>query len=911
MSLLRRYNILVLITFILAISLVACSGGGKRGSVKNSGEFIKQYQLNKLPTFDIPVEINDRVVAWIKYFQGPGKRHFARYLRRSGRYIPMMHKILKEEGMPLDLVYISMIESGFNPHAYSHAHAVGLWQFIRATGGRYGLRVDGWTDERRDPYKATRAAAKHFKDLYRDHGDWYLAMVGYNAGPGRITKAIRISGSRDFWDMARHSRALRAETRDYVPKFIAAAIISKMPERFGFKSIDYEEPLEYENGVVDTQTDLQIIAECAGVSLDTVKNLNPHLHRGATPPVKNYKVHLPKGKKAIFQKRFAKIPKDEKIRIVQYRVKGGDTLSKIAGRYKVSVKALASANNIKSYKRLSKGKLLTIPVKGGKARAYSVASSGGYGKKTVYHKVRRGETAGAIARKHGVKLSQLKKWNGLNKRSTIRAGKKLKIYKKGAIARAPIRLTDTVSSTPSTALRPGNDVHYTLKKGETLGEVATRYGVSTKELMAWNKIKSSKKVRSGKKILIKGTGGESKETVEASSTEIDLVKLDEHMKRDDIDPVGTRSRRRGGGTKYHRVKRGETLGAIAGRYKVKTKELMAWNNIRNPKRVRVGRKLKIKGVAVSAKSSDVPAKVASVNSTYTYKMKSGDTLGGVANRHGVSTKQLMAWNNIKNAKRVRAGKTLKIKGKPVSNSSSVASVESDVETERPVGEVSPPKAVHSGDSGRFYTYKVKRGETLGGVANRNGVSTKQLMAWNKIKNPKRVRAGTKLKIKGSAVKNEPLEPVVTAEVNPRATKVSGYSTYTVKSGETLGGIANRHGVTVKQLMAWNKIRNPKLVKVGMKLKIKGGTSSVIVPKPVIVKKVTPEDVSPGTPVRLAQMPTAKKVSPEVVSVYSVQSGDTLWSIARKYKVTIAQLQKWNNLTDPSKVKPGVKLKVEN
>ncbi len=622
MSLLRRYNIVFLIVLVLAISLASCAGG-KRGRVKNSGEFIKRYQLNRLPTFDIPVEINDRVIAWIKYFQGPGKRHFARYLRRSGRYIPMMHKILKEERMPLDLVYISMIESGFNPHAYSHAHAVGLWQFIRATGGRYGLRVDSWTDERRDPYKATRAAAKHFKDLYRDHGDWYLAMVGYNAGPGRIKKAIRISGSRDFWDMARHSRALRAETRDYVPKFMAAAIISKMPEKFGFKSVDYEEPLNYEHGVVNSQTDLQVIAECAGVSLDEVRNLNPHLHRGATPPVKKYKVRLPRGKKERFQKRFAKIPKQKRIMIVQYRVKGGDTLNKIARRYGVSVKSLASANNIKSYKRLRKGKLLTIPVKGGKGKAYRVASSGGYGKKTVYHKVRRGETAGGIARKHGVKLSKLRKWNGLNKRSTIRAGRKLKIYKRGAIAKAPVKLTDTVSSTPSKALRPGSDVRYTLKKGETLDEVATRYGVTTKELMAWNKIKRSKRVRSGKELLIKGRG-DSDVAPKTSTTEIDLAKLDEQMKRDDIAPVGTRSSRRRGGTKYHKVRRGETLGSIARRYKVRTKQLMSWNKIRNPKRVRAGRKLKIYGsssAVASKKSSGKPVKVASTStkSFYTYK----------------------------------------------------------------------------------------------------------------------------------------------------------------------------------------------------------------------------------------------------------------------------------------------------
>ena len=262
----------------------------------DSAQFIREHNLNALPRFDIPMVINDRVVAWMEYFQGAGRRHFTRYLKRSGRYLPLMRQILIEEGLPQDLVYIAMIESGFNMHARSRANAVGSWQFIRATGRRYGMRADGWVDERRDPYRATRAAASYFRDLYGEFGDWYLAMAAYNAGEGRVRKAIRTTGSRNFWHIARHHRALHAETRDYVPKFIAAAIIAKMPDRFGFAEVVLDQPVEFETGKVETQTDLAVIAKCAGVGRDAVFDLNPHLVRGATPPgARHYKIRLPTG----------------------------------------------------------------------------------------------------------------------------------------------------------------------------------------------------------------------------------------------------------------------------------------------------------------------------------------------------------------------------------------------------------------------------------------------------------------------------------------------------------------------------------------------------------------------------------------------------------------------------------------
>lgn len=731
--------------FLVLVSLLAmasCAKGPR--SVRNSKEFIREYNLRALPRFDIPIEVNDRVVAWIQYFQGAGRKSFQKYLERSGRYRELIGQILLEEKVPQDLIYISMIESGFSPHAYSRAHAVGLWQFIKATGRRYGLQVDGWEDDRRDPHKATRAAARHFRDLYNEHGDWYLAMVGYNAGPGRIKKAIKMTGSRDFWDMARHRRALRAETRDYVPKFIAAAIMSKMPERFGFTNIEYAKPYEYEIAVVETQTDLQVIAECAGVDQEEVKILNAHLYRGATPPVKNYEIRLPKGTKDKFNVAYAKVPKEKRIRIVYYRVKGGDTLSKIARKYGVSVKAIASANGIRNYRKLRKGQNLTIPLHGYSAQKYASesksrdSSRGVSGKSLFYHEVKPGETTGGIAEKYGMRVSDIKKWNGLNKRLTIRAGQKLKIYKK-------IEMASSASSPTKKVTRSSVDIKHKLRRGETLGHVADKYGVSTKELMAWNGIDDPRRVRAGSMILVKGEKVPLERTTAVKLGSVDTPRSE---------PLPVRASAPSGST-VHILKSGETLGHVAQKYGVSSKDIMAWNGIKDPKRVRSGTKLNIRGLAsepVEVERTSEPAKVSSstagTGDFYTYSVKSGETLGGIANRHGVSIRDLKSWNNIKNPRSVRAGSKLRImKSENTAKTSKKGTTSSTLPS--PAAPINISSAVDkevAASPSASMVYNVRSGDTLWDIARKHRVTIAQLQKWNDLNDPSSVRPGTKLTI---------------------------------------------------------------------------------------------------------------------------------------------------------------------
>jgi membrane-bound lytic murein transglycosylase D len=313
--------------------------------------------------YDIPVELNDAVVAYIRFFQTDAREHFGRWLDRSTRYLPMMRGVLEKQGLPLDLVYLSMIESGFNSYAYSFAKAAGLWQFVVGTSRRYGLQTDFWVDERRDPIKSTQAAAKYLKDLReRFHGDWYLAWAGYNAGEGKIDKAIRKDKTTDFWMMMGKGRTLRAETKHYVPKLIAAALIAKHPERFGFQ-VSPEQATEFEEVRVDNSTDLHVIAKAAGVPLEVVRDLNPELRRFCTPPG-GWTVKLPKGTKETFLAAYEKLGPSERLSFVEHKVEKGEPIAKIARAYGVTEAAIMRTNGLKSVKQIKVGKVLVIPMGG-------------------------------------------------------------------------------------------------------------------------------------------------------------------------------------------------------------------------------------------------------------------------------------------------------------------------------------------------------------------------------------------------------------------------------------------------------------------------------------------------------------------------------------------------------------------
>ena len=335
-----------------------------------TGEFIYDFNLELLlgewpkkePHFDIPIVVNDNVEQCIQLFQTTIRDKFSTWLARSGRYTPFMRSLLKEQGLPEDLVYMAFIESGFDPYAYSRSKAVGPWQFVYLTGKRYGLNVNWWVDERRDPEKSTIAAAKYLRDLYEMFACWYLAAAGYNAGEYKIMKAMKRFRTEDFWTLTKHPY-LKRETKNYVPLMIAAALVAKDPEKYGFTGIEYEEPLRYEKVKVSELTDLAHIAKACEISLEEIKDLNPELRRGVTPPNEaEYEVKIPFGKRDLFTKNFEALQPLEKFPFKAHLVKKGETLKGIAKLYRVDLDPLFEINALNKTSQISKGMTLLIPI---------------------------------------------------------------------------------------------------------------------------------------------------------------------------------------------------------------------------------------------------------------------------------------------------------------------------------------------------------------------------------------------------------------------------------------------------------------------------------------------------------------------------------------------------------------------
>jgi membrane-bound lytic murein transglycosylase D len=325
-------------------------------------EVLPKRRSKQASEFDIPIVINEKVEQFIQHFQTRGRKVFTGWLARSERYIPFMKNLLKENGLPEDLVYMALIESGFNPYAYSRSKAAGPWQFIYRTGKRYGLDSNWWIDERRDPEKSTIAAAKYLKDLYDTFECWYLAAAGYNAGEGKIARAMKRYQTEDFWELTKY-RYLKRETKDYVPQMIAAALIAKDPEKYGFVEIEYQEPLRYDKVKVPEVTDLRLIAEACEVTLDEIKSLNPELSRWCTPPnYPDYEIKIPFGKKELFSRNFETLYPGERFQFKTHKVKKGDTLSRIAKLYRVSLEPILEINRLNKKSRLSIGMNLLIPL---------------------------------------------------------------------------------------------------------------------------------------------------------------------------------------------------------------------------------------------------------------------------------------------------------------------------------------------------------------------------------------------------------------------------------------------------------------------------------------------------------------------------------------------------------------------
>lgn len=515
---------------------------------------VEAFDVSKVADrYDIPVEMQPLVAQYIHFFQGGGRKWFRRWMSRSARYIPLMQPILEARGLPRDTVYLSMIESGFNTQAKSWAKAVGPWQFIAGTAKMFKLREDFWIDERRDPVKSTHAAAEYLSQLHANLGHWYLAWAGYNTGGGRVRRMIDTWGTTSFWELS-EKKGFARETKHYVPKLIACALVAKHPEAFGFSQSEFdpEPPFEFDEVSLTDSVDLEVIAQASGASLEELQELNPELKRWCTPPATEqepYVLRLPKGRKEQFATNFAKYAPSERLHFKIHRVAKGDTLSKIALQYHSAQEAILRMNHLKSAKALRINTDLVVPVpsaqalKAGKADvalerqvararrsglsavrpedevpAGTQTSSGGGGKvalagsisvtteggkKKVTYGIGRGDSLWSIARRFDIHVSELKEWNPqLGSPRGLKVGAALTIWpganadlSSDAAAPKPV-----VASAPAARASAAGTRHV-VRSGDTLWKLAQQYGCSTDDLKKWNAL-TSDSLQKGQSLVV-------------------------------------------------------------------------------------------------------------------------------------------------------------------------------------------------------------------------------------------------------------------------------------------------------------------------------------------------------------------------------------------------------------------------
>ncbi len=480
------------------------------------------FTADYMRQFDIPIVFNDAVQYFVRYFTTDKRKVFANWLRRSRRYVPMIKEILREQGLPEDLIYLAMIESGFNPKAYSPMKACGPWQFVYDTGGRYGLRVDHWVDERRDPEKSTVAAALYLKDLFNQFGNWYLAAAGYNAGEKRIERAVEKHETTDFWEITKYN-TLPRETRDYIPRLLAAAIIAKDPEKFGFLDISYDLAIRFISEKVPGATSLATVALAASSDLTTIKSLNPEILTGIAPPdVEFYTMKLPE---AVIRERFR-----ENLRIAlngerkllgvnTYVCKRRDNLASIAKRHMITENDLILVNSCDQGISTRLGAVIYIPKfqdtinadepqttrvahalfknREGREvfrppkkvlRRSAVARTALATRKKADHRlVKKGDNRTIVVVKYRPEASPLKRAYQRKKNGLYPVGRLRLAIEEG-----------------STRKRAQTTAYHVVKKGETLSEIADKYDVDPRILKEMNRLKKSK-IRHGMKLKVSST----------------------------------------------------------------------------------------------------------------------------------------------------------------------------------------------------------------------------------------------------------------------------------------------------------------------------------------------------------------------------------------------------------------------
>ncbi len=557
-----------------SIKQLNSSGGlAASGLLAKKGDF-SNYQKNMTHIF--PMIINKEIIHYIHYYQTTGRDFFKYALSRSERYIPMIKKIFKKIGLPNDLAYLAMVESGFSPTAYSYAGASGMWQFIPSTGRLFGLTMNWWVDERRNPVESTYAAAKYLKDLFNKFGSWYLAAAAYNSGELTIERALSVDPGGNFWSISQNKPyLLPGQTRRYVPKIIAAAIIAKDPANFGFHNINYQKPIKFKQVKVPYSVSLYDLAKCIDVSEYELQKMNPELLRNVTPPNDpEFMLNIPASDYGKFLKNFKNLKRyTTKQPVIKYTaysrpanntvytVEPGDTLMGIASKYGVPLSTIERYNGLNGYSILKVGEKITIP---GINTANTNYAGNTSGSNTVYT-VEPGDTLMGIASKYGASLAAIERYNGLNGYSILKVGEKITIPG-GKGPQKTIAQNTFGDATLS---------YIIVKPGMTLWSISQKFNVSINYIKDINRINGND-IHTGEKIFLKGSSN--------NSVRYSYIKSGGN---------NYGSKRTNSGFLYYRVKFGDSLYGISAKFHDNVKNIMAENNIKNPNSIYPGELLKI------------------------------------------------------------------------------------------------------------------------------------------------------------------------------------------------------------------------------------------------------------------------------------------------------------------------------
>ena len=615
----------------------------------------------------IPMPMNRLVEASIAYLMRSPDRHLYRWIERSETYFPMIEQIFEEEGVPDELKYLAMIESGLNPRAQSWAAAAGMWQFIRATGAAYGLEVDSYVDDRMDPEKATRAAARHLRDLYTQFGgDWHLALAGYNCSPGRINRALRSAEARlgrkaTFWDIYDD---IPRETRNYVPMFIAAAVLASNPSALDQSKINPGPRYTYDLVPVRGSVSLARVAELAGTNEDVVRALNPSLRRATTPPSRGtFNLRVPAGTGRTFQTAYARggsvaAPAGE----TTYTVAAGETLTRIARQHGTSVETLRELNDLDGGD-VRTGQRLRIPAAASTAGTVQVASND---VRTVQYSSRpRTRIAANTRGTNAAPRTPNRTTTAAARRTetparTDRADDREAEPDRTETARVPrperpaapvVAVSDRAERTSRTATRTAERrtastrVVYTVRRGDTMNSIAERYGVTIGQLRSWND-RSGSTIRSGERLVLYRDGEGAPDADETPTTR-----------------ASARTRREAARPATHTVRAGDNLTQLADRYNVSVSDLREWNDIGRDGHIQPGQRLRVAegGSTRSTRATTRSTRSSRSRAATTYRVQAGDNLTEVARKTGTTVEELRRLNNLRGST-IRPGQKLKTEG---------------------------------------------------------------------------------------------------------------------------------------------------------------------------------------------------------------------------------------------------------